>query len=226
MALNSVDDLYTGCNAKVYEMIVNGNMLKEELSRSPVFSTSWNSQNPCPKESPGKTKKHLRALSVLNSEDMFPKTFNKAVKKLGANATTYKSHFHFKSLHFLLMDSMKEQQPKDCKTGYSLKEGYMAEKGSEVRLGQFLKTATDYKQFKKFADLSESMVLNITSCFFANLGADICSNEEAILLSPAEVFMVEDVANLYDEINDEDYVMITLKHVKVLSLHDCYISSR
>ncbi|KAI5609628.1 GPI-linked NAD(P)(+)--arginine ADP-ribosyltransferase 1 isoform X1, partial [Silurus asotus] len=62
----------------------------------------------CQKIVPGGTPDHVRALHVYaNSKNSFRKKFNDLVQIKGANVTTYKDGFHFKSLYFFLMDSMR-----------------------------------------------------------------------------------------------------------------------
>lgn len=228
MVSGAVDDQYTGCRDKAFEKFIKGGLLKEELELNADLSKAWSSPEACLKQNPTTSKDHLAALIALNSEDeMSIASFNKAVKKLGEDAKMYEDQFHFKSLHFLLMDSMRELQPKDCKTVYALpKDRCVASKGSKMRLGQFLKAYFSFSYLKKMMDLDGTFILNITSCFFAKMGANICSEEDAVLLSPAEAFTVEDLekVNLKDE--DTEFQVMTLKHAQLFSYHNCYIFSR
>lgn len=222
MARNAVDERYIGCRDQAYKKFISDGLLKEELDRNADFRTAWNTQG-CQSVS-GQSKEHLVALHVSDSDDDFINKFNKAVKKLGADAKTYNEQFHFKSLHFLLMDSMMEQRPQDCKVVYAAVDDYTATKGSMVRFGQFIKAISSFKNLTKMMDLSEIVILNITSCFFAKLDANVCSSEDSVLVSPAEEFTVVDVA--YIKNDDSDYQMLILKHSKLFSNHNCYIFSR
>lgn len=232
MVSGAVDDRYTGCRDKAFEKFIKGGLLKEELKLNADLSEAWSSPEACFKQNPKTSKDHLAALITLDSEDesaksSFLTSFNKAVKTLGEDAKMYEDQFQFKSLHFLLMDSMRELQPKDCKTVYAdLEDRYVASKGSKMRLGRFLKAYFSFSDLKKLSDLNDHFILNITSCFFAKMGVDICSKEDAVLLSPAEVFTVEDLTKVNLEDEDTEYQVMTLKHAQLFSNHNCYIFSR
>lgn len=227
MAPGAVDDRYTGCRDKAFEKFIKGGLLNEELKLHEDLWEKWHTQEACFQQNPETSKQHLAALKVYDSEDArYITDFNNAVETLGANATTY-HQFSYKSFHFLLMDSMRELQPKECMTVHAVaSRGYKASKGSKVRLGRFLKAYVNFSFLKKLTDLEDSLVFNITSCFFAKMGTNICSTEDAVLLSPAEAFIVEnhmEVQNMEEEIN---YEVITLKHAQLVSYHNCYIFSR
>lgn len=228
MVPDAVDDRYTGCRDKAFEKVIKGGLLKEELKRNADFFKAWSTDKACLKQNPEISNEHLLALIAHDSEEERSiTTFNNAVKTLGADAKVYKEKFHFKSFHFLLMDSMRELQPKDCKTVYVAPHyRYEALKGSRVRLGQFLKAYFSFSYLKKMEDVDGSFILNITSCFFAKMGADICSEEDAVLLSPAEVFTVEDLVQVNDKDAHIKYQVMTLKHAELFSYHNCYIFSR
>lgn len=228
MVPDAVDDLYTGCRDKAFEKFIKGGLLEEELKRNADFFKAWSTNKACLKPNPEISNEHLVALIAHDSEEERSIiAFNKAVKTLGADAKVYEDKFHFKSFHFLLMDSMRKLQPKDCKTVYAAKDyQYEALKGSRVRLGQFLKAYSSFSHLKNMQDLDSNFILNITSCFFAKMGADICSKEDAVLLSPAEVFTVKDLVQVNDKDEDIKYQVITLKHAEVFSYHNCYIFSR
>lgn len=228
MAPDAVDDRYIHCSDKAFDKFIKAGLLKEELNRSAEFSKAWNTGAECSTVIAGKSKEHLTALRVQTSEDsMVVRNFNQAVKTLGADAQKYKDQFHFKSIHFLLMDSMKKVQPKDCKTVYAVSlDKYNATKGSKVRLGRFLKAYSTFSDLKKSTDLEGLFIFNITSCFFANLKVDKCNNDDAVLLSPAEGFTVEDLVSVENKDDDVEYQMLTLKHAELVSFHNCYIFSR
>lgn len=228
MVPDTVDDLYTGCRDKAFEKFIKGGLLKEELKRNADFFNAWRTNESCLKQNPEISKDHLAALIAHDNEaEMSITAFNNAVNTLGADAKVYKDKFHFKSFHFLLMDSMRELQPKDCKTVYAvLHYQYEALKGSKVRFGRFLKAYLSFSYLKKIEDLDGSFILNITSCFFAKMGADICSEEDAVLLSPAEVFTMKDLVQVNDKDEDIEYQVMTLKHAELFSYHNCYIFSR
>lgn len=228
MALSAVDDRYIGCRDEAFEKFIKGGLLNEELKLNVDLKEAWSTQKACIKQNPETSKEHLAALIAHDSEDeKYIIAFNDAVKTLGADAKMYEDKFHFKSFHFLLMDSMRELQPKDCKTVYAVLDyQYKVSNGSKVRLGQFLKAYFSFSYLKTMTDLEDTFIFNITSCFFAKMGADICSEEDAVLLSPAEVFTVEDLVQVNDKDKDTEYKVMILKHAKLFSYHNCYIFSR
>ncbi|XP_078117409.1 ecto-ADP-ribosyltransferase 4 [Sander vitreus] len=228
MASDAVDDLYDGCRKEAMEKFINLGLLREELTGSKEFKKAWSANTNCSKLIPGGTKEHTAALLAYATDTDFAKAFDDAVETMGGNVSTYENHFHFKSLHFLLMDSMLLLNPKkDCNTVYVLQEEYTAQKGSKVRFGRFTKVHTSFGTLSKFNDFDGQVFLNITSCIFVNLGDNICSDEQDMaLLSPAEVFTVEAVNQKYDERNEAQYTEIVLKHSQQEHSHNCYSFSR
>lgn len=225
MAENAVDDLYKGCSTQAFDKFIRGGLFQKELDEN-VVSGAWKTESISLKPIPGLSQEHLMALHVYCSDEDFVNTFNKAVKTLGADAEKYKDKFHFKSFHFLLTDSMRLKE-KDCKTVYAFAERQTkAENGSFVRFGQFLKAYPRFNYLKKLTDLDDTFIFNITSCFFANMGPDICGDEDGVLLSPAEKFTVVNNVQVNDKEQESVYHMITLKHAKLDNFHNCYTFSR
>lgn len=224
MAPNAVDDGYLGCRERAINKFIHTDLLKQELNNNAEFKAAWTTPTKCSKIMPGKLKQHSTALAVFwENHQGFLKTFNKAVETMGVNVSTYEDQFHFKSFHFLLMDSMTKLPPNQCKTVYAIaEEKYNVKNNSTVRFGRFTRVFGDLKQM---TDLDDEVLLNITSCFFADVGNKVCNKEDLILLSPAEVFTVEDNKKTTDN-NDAEYTMIVLKHLKVGSNHNCLIFSR
>lgn len=227
MAPDVVDDLYSGCRKAAMEKFITSGLLKQELNNSDGFQKAWSASTQCPRLIPGGIKEHTAALSAyFNGDTDFIKTLDNAVETMGANVSIYENHFHFKSLHFLLMDSMMLLKPKECKTVYILQEEQnIPQKGSTVRFGSFTPGNSNYNGLKSLEDFDDQVLLNITSCFFVNLGDNICSNDkDAVLLSPAEVFTVEEVNKR--NVEDSEYTEIVLSHSELNSTHNCYIFSR
>ncbi|XP_038569237.1 ecto-ADP-ribosyltransferase 5 isoform X1 [Micropterus salmoides] len=225
MAPDAVDDMYSGCRNETLEKFIHSGLLKQELIGSKTFQKAWNANTQCSKLLHGKQKEHTSALmAYVNADETFKNKLDHAVKTSGVNVSFYEDHFHFKSLHFLLMDSMTLLSPNQCKTMYVLSEKqYKAQKGSNVRLGRFTEVQSSYNELKDMQDLDEVVIFNITSCFLVNLG-DICSEKDSALISPAEVFTVEEIKEIAHD--DQSYTEIVLKHSKLYSSHNCYIFSR
>ncbi|KAL3066748.1 hypothetical protein OYC64_016655 [Pagothenia borchgrevinki] len=228
MAPDAIDDMYKGCRKEALEKFVHSGLLKQELNSSEGFQKAWSANSPCSKPIPGGTKEHMAALlAYVEGDADFSKTFDNAVQTMGGNVSTYESQFHYKSLHFLLMDSMSLLHPKKCKTVHIIREKYTAQQGSKVRFGKFTKVWSSYSLMKSMMDFEGLVVFNITSCFFINLGTNICSaDKDMALLSPVEVFTVDAAKEITDKDNDSEYTAIVLKHSSLENTHNCYCLSR
>ncbi|XP_039880043.1 ecto-ADP-ribosyltransferase 5-like [Simochromis diagramma] len=223
-----VDDQYKGCRKEAMKKFIESDVLKQELSSSEGFQKAWNKSNECSKHIPQGRKEHSAALSVyLKGDRPFINTLNKAIETMGGNVSIYENHFNFKSLHFLLMDSMRLLKPKECKNFYVFRDGQnQPQKGSTVRFTSFTLAYSDYEALKRPKHVNESTILHLTSCFFVNLKDYVCGQEQdEILLSPAEVFTVEQVKTKTTSDGNE-YLEIVLKQSGLKSSHNCYMFSR
>uniref|UniRef100_A0A8C6U0R8 NAD(P)(+)--arginine ADP-ribosyltransferase n=1 Tax=Neogobius melanostomus TaxID=47308 RepID=A0A8C6U0R8_9GOBI len=189
MAPDAVDDMYEGC-------------AKDALNNE-AFQRAWDqSQTPaCTKIIPGGMKEHTTALQTyVTSDETFRKNLNNAVYTCGTNTTTYEDNFYFKSLHFLLMDSIRLLNPGACKTVYAFSDPI----------------------FTKERDLYDEVILGINTCFFAELEGNICHDDPIRLLSPTEEFTVEEVKTVEED--GASYNMIMLKHSQLKVLLQSYCS--
>lgn len=222
MSLNVVDDLYNGCHEEAKAKFIPS-LLKDELDMNEGFQKAWNENSKCSSLIPGGTKDHTAALSVLHfGITDFLKELNKAVETLGANVSTYEKDFHFKSLHFLLTDSMmKLNQSKRCKSTFAFMEHTKdtPSVGSKVRFTSFTLVHSD---FESLGDVDGETVLKIESCFYVDLDDHICQkNLLKTLLSPAEIFTAKSIKTVNDE-----YTEVLLNHHSVNSTHNCYMFPR
>uniref|UniRef100_A0A8C2X7H2 NAD(P)(+)--arginine ADP-ribosyltransferase n=1 Tax=Cyclopterus lumpus TaxID=8103 RepID=A0A8C2X7H2_CYCLU len=218
MAPDSVDYMYDGCQKEAMEKLIHSGLLKQELNVNAGFQKALDVNATCSKLIPGGTKEHKAALlAYADGAEDFTETFDNAVETMGGNISTYENHFHFKSLHFLLMDSMLLMSTKKCKTLHVLQEKeYTAQKGSTMRFGKFIKVQTSYSVLQKMEDWDGHVIFNITSCFFVNLGDNICSTDEAMaLISPAEVFTVEEVNKIADDESDYTEIILTSLFISI-----------
>ncbi|KAL6110744.1 uncharacterized protein ACO6RY_19773 [Pungitius sinensis] len=224
MAPGAVDYNYNGCRKEATEKFIHSGLLNEELKANKQFQEAWGKT--CSKQIPGGTKEHTAALwAYADGSKDFTDTFDNAVETLGGNVSTYEGRFHFKSLHFLLMDSMfllHSQNTEKCKTLYALKgQEYMALNGSNVRFGKFVKVYSNDNELK-MDDLDGLVLLKISSCFFVNLGDNICREDQSTtLISPDEIFTVRAVDKISDETNDSEYTEIDLQHLKLGNADIC-----
>lgn len=223
-ASNVIDYLYTGCSEEAMKKFIHSGLLNQELNKSEGFHKAWKKNAQCKSLIPGGIHEHTSALSALIDGDVdFLEKFNDAVETLGVNLTTYETDFHFKSLHFLLMDSMQLLKPKTSKTLYTDYNGKETPKiGSTVRFPAF----TVVEPSTKFlGDLIDLTVLKIESSFFVNLGDHTCKNTDSVLISPAEVFTVMDVVEKTSE-DDDEYTEVVLKHAALNDTHNCFMFLR
>ncbi|XP_071382388.1 ecto-ADP-ribosyltransferase 5 [Centroberyx affinis] len=223
MAPDAVDDLYLRCRDQMLEKVTSG-LLSEELGRSAELKTAWSANN-CSTLIPGGVAEHTAALlAYAYGGKEFRKTFNNEVESMGGNASVY-SNFHFKSLHFLLTDALRLSKEK-CQTVYRVSgKNYMPQKGSQVRFGRFTSVQADHSELKEEPDLEGGVFFNITSCSVLNVEENTCSQEGEIelLLSPSEVFTVEEVKHISD---DYKYTEIVLKSAKLSTTDRCYLFPR
>ncbi|TKS68267.1 GPI-linked NAD(P)(+)--arginine ADP-ribosyltransferase 1 [Collichthys lucidus] len=226
MGPNSGDFLYEACREEVLKKVIDSGLLRQELEQSQSFQKAWNTSGTCSELIPGGTKEHTTALlTYLKADEDFIKEFNQAMVTNGANESTYENDFHFKSLHFLIMDSLMLLKPNECKTVYLSVDGQKKlPLGSKKRLSGFTKAFLSYKDMMKHDDPYDRTLFNITSCFFATLGKNICAQEDVALLSQAEVFTVRTVNKIITD--DDEYTVIALESAGERSTDICHIFSR
>lgn len=218
MAQHAAVPTYIGCRDDALKKFIQSGLLQQELNKSADFKEAWTKSKGC-SLLPGKLKEHSTALSVFQEElDPFFTDFNKAVQKLSVNASTYEDQFQFKAFYFLLMDSMTKAPPNQCRTMF-MSTDHGVKNGSSVIFESFAKAENEIRQLQ---DLDGRFLLNITSCYY--VGANDC-NQYTPIISPAEVFTVEDVTPRTDE-DDGEYVMIVLNHKSVETAQDCSMFSR
>ncbi|XP_047435321.1 NAD(P)(+)--arginine ADP-ribosyltransferase 1-like [Mugil cephalus] len=219
-----IHGLYIGCPEEAMEKIILSGLLEQELNQSVEFQKNWSEKPKCSKLIPGGKKEHTAALSTYNTGLDFMKTFNNEMQRMAGNFSNYEENFHFKSLHFLLLDSMRLLKPKKCKSVYILQDENRLREGTTVRFEHFTTASSNFHP--RDTDMADMVLLNITSCFFVDLNDQLCLNnmENNILLSPAEVFTVERIKDT--QYNDDEYTEVTLKHSELDISHSCHVLSR
>lgn len=221
MQPNAVDDAYSECRDQMLQKVLDRDgILRNELQANSLFENEWN-QTTCLDPIPGGRKEHAQALqSIGNSRKLF-KELNRAVKTMGGNVDIYKEQFHFKSLHFLLMDAMRLLKEEECHTVYAgFFEDLTAVKGSQVRFGRFIPAHKD-RSFTEEGCVEDGTLFNITSCSVINVDKPTCTTDIMQLISPAEVFQVVDV---HERTDCKREIVLTSKGFK--NDHDCYLFPR
>lgn len=227
MAPDAVDDVFSQCQDKMLKAVTEADgLLHKELKADKEFEELWRKYSGmCKKNITGGTSYHIDALEAYgNSKPKFRKMFNNLVYSKGDNTLTYRDEFPFKSLHFLLTDSLRLLKPKNtCETKYyATGNTYTADTGTEVRFGKFINAKNTLSSTIEELEPKEDGVtmFNITSCSVINVEENTCTSEEIeCLISPAEVFTVKDVRNATTD--DTTYKLITLTHSHFLSNHNC-----
>lgn len=224
MAPDAVDDDFSECEQKMLQAVTD-NLLQKELSADKDFGDLWRKHSGgCMKSIPGGTSHHITALQAYgNSKDKFRKKFNDLVYSKGNNSTTYREDFPFKSLHFLLTDSLRLLNPANiCTTVYSATSNeYTTDTGAEVRFGKFLKAEVSLSAALETVEMEdEGTLFIITSCSVVKVEDFTCKSEELqCLISPAELFQVQKVREVLND--DVKFKEITLTHMHFLSNHHC-----
>ncbi|XP_017274406.1 ecto-ADP-ribosyltransferase 4-like [Kryptolebias marmoratus] len=222
--MNVVDDRYDGCHEEAMKTFIP-DQLEEELNKTEGFQKAWSANSRCSSLIPGGTKDHTSALSALHFGDTsFLKELAKAVETMGANLSTYQNDFHFKSLHFLVMDSMRLlNQNKTCKDFFTFSEmNEIPSTGSKLRFSRF---TTVHSDFEGLGDVDGETILKIQSCFYVDLDNHICQKELLkTLLSPVEVFTVTDSKQIRK--GADMFTQVVLSHQSFNSNHNCYMFPR
>ncbi|XP_053475315.1 ecto-ADP-ribosyltransferase 5-like [Ictalurus furcatus] len=224
MAPDAVDDDFSQCREKMLKAVTEpGGLLQKELKANKEFEELWSKHSgECKKNIPGGTSYHIDALQAYgNSRTKFRKTFNSLVYSKGSNSTTYRDEFPFKSLHFLLTDFLRLLKRTNTSTTvyYATSNTYTADTGTEVRFGKFIRAGTS-QSTETEALYDGGTVFIISSCSVVNVEENMCKSEELqALISPAEVFTVQNVRDVSTD--DATYKEITLTHSRFLSNHTC-----
>jgi len=200
-----------------------GGLLQTELNNNTAFMEMWKGSTTC-EAIPNGTMEHTTALErYVKADPEFHKTFKKLVHTKSRVNSTYQDKFPFKSLFFLLTDAMQLLKS-NCKTVYSaVEEKYNFSTGDKVRFESFFPAILEYSAATEDAATFDTTgtVFNINSCSVINLD-EVCrltSEDIELLISPTEVFTVEDIKTVIT--NDDDFIEIRLMHSDMYSSSNC-----
>ncbi|XP_016357374.1 T-cell ecto-ADP-ribosyltransferase 2 [Sinocyclocheilus anshuiensis] len=220
----AADYSFYNCRKEMLQMVTkSGGLLQTELNNNADFKTMWRNAT-SKKAIPGSTPEHMAALqSYVEATPEFHEKFKKLVQNNGRGSSTSQDEFPFKSLFFLLTDAMQLEGQKKCRTVYSgTEKEYSTKIGEKVRFASFFPAKLQYTSATEDASVDENpgTVFNITSCSVISLEDYGCSSEEMdALISPTDVFTVEDITTVMN-INDE-FKKITLVHSHFYSSYNC-----
>ncbi|XP_048851850.1 erythroblast NAD(P)(+)--arginine ADP-ribosyltransferase-like isoform X2 [Brienomyrus brachyistius] len=212
MSCMAVDDQFVGCEHHMMQEVMDPQgLLVKELKESKGFKEEWKSITH------GKgnlTQQHVQALEAYSSDTKFRRMFNEAVERQGLNISTYHRNFTYKSLHFLLTDTLRILR-QGCHMVYRGSETkYHAKVGSEVRFGRF--TAVVTKKSEAEESGIDGTVFVINSCSAVKIEDYVRKTSEiSWLVAPFEQFNVTRVRDT------DDHTEITLDHQSFHSFHNC-----
>ncbi|XP_024115643.1 T-cell ecto-ADP-ribosyltransferase 2 [Oryzias melastigma] len=204
MAINSVDDMYKGCEDKMLKNVKN--FLKNETNNNPKFRDAWSEAemyyNGKWKRNKKRSLEKNEAVAVYaytNAQINIYDELNKAVREQGPE---YQTSFNYHSLHYFLTRAIQKlaakQTEEKCHTSYRrTKVSFMeVPLNTKIRFGQFTSSSLHPLKLNKGKnlgkDFGEKSCFKIKTCF----GADISiysryeDAEAEILIPPYEVFKV------------------------------------
>ncbi|CAM4339614.1 ecto-ADP-ribosyltransferase 5 [Caretta caretta] len=172
---DAFDDQYLGC-AKKMDGIAPG-LLEKEKSKSSLLRTVWEKAE----QQWEKVKKKIsrprdftdkQGIAIVAYTDkiqiyneVFPTTFNKAVRENGTSQADYMAKFHFKAFHYYLTTALQLLR-KGCDVTYNRKvyrgtqTKYIG--SGDMRFGHFASSSIEEKEAEKFGT---NTFFTIRSCF-------------------------------------------------------------
>uniref|UniRef100_A0A3B4DVI1 NAD(P)(+)--arginine ADP-ribosyltransferase n=1 Tax=Pygocentrus nattereri TaxID=42514 RepID=A0A3B4DVI1_PYGNA len=190
--LNSIDDEFMGCKAKMY-CVVTEQLLKNELNSNKNFRKDWNA-----------ARKKLHLLNIPDSEltetDMTnialqaytrPNIYRELNDKMREGRGTYKTKFGLISLHFLMTYGIQTRNAQhECRTTYRRNNIKIEIMFPLVRFGSFASSSI----FPNISQFGSETCFKITTCYGADISDISVQPQEAeVLLPPYEVFKSEPV---------------------------------
>uniref|UniRef100_A0AAR2KXG4 NAD(P)(+)--arginine ADP-ribosyltransferase n=1 Tax=Pygocentrus nattereri TaxID=42514 RepID=A0AAR2KXG4_PYGNA len=217
--LNSIDDEFMGCKAKMY-CVVTDQLLKKELDSSENFRKDWNA-----------ARKKLNLLNTPDSEltetDMTnialqAYTRNNVYKELNdkmcEGRRTYKTKFGLISLHFLITYGIQTCNAQhECRTTYRRSKIKIEIMFPLVRFGSFASSSL----YATLTHFGKETCFIITTCYGADISdISLLPHEAEVLIPPYEVFKSEPVGVKPPELEDCERVYM-LSSVGKISLMNC-----
>ncbi|KAL7870191.1 hypothetical protein SRHO_G00076880 [Serrasalmus rhombeus] len=217
--LNSIDDEFMGCKAKMY-CVVTDQLLKNELNSNKDFKNAWNA-----------ARKNLKLLNIPDSEltetDMTnialqaytrPNIYWELNNKMREGRESYKTKFGLISLHFLMTYGIQSRNAQhECRTTYRRNKIKIEIMFPFVRFGSFASSSI----FPNISQFGSETCFKITTCYGADISDISLQPQEAeVLIPPYEVFKNEPVRVKPPELSDCERVY-TLHSVGKISLMNC-----
>ncbi|XDV12358.1 hypothetical protein PO909_001054 [Leuciscus waleckii] len=223
MALNSVDDQYSGCRGYMAHL-VETKYLKDEIKNS--LAKYWQSSANIVKYPKDQlTRNHLIAIYVYSDSSVF-KDFNSDTR-YGKNQYKYNTYKWY-SLYFLLTEAVQILKKTQNRCYYTYRGNTVEFNknvlNTEVRFGSFTSSSLDRNVAQGFAS---------TSCFeiYTCEGAELTKyskypDEREVLIPPYEKFRVTDVRTRKYQHNLWCETVYTLKSSGKVSYQNCAVAFR
>ncbi|KAM4595780.1 NAD(P)(+)--arginine ADP-ribosyltransferase 1-like [Fundulus diaphanus] len=228
MALNSVDDMYDGCEDQMAHRVRTDFLLKEK-AQNKNFSVAWNEAEkyynkkwrPKHGKAPSRTlvKEEIMAIYVYTTDE--PKVYSEFNDAVRTQNMKYKTVFKYHALHFFLTSALKKLSScrntlKRCLTGYRSVNSYFSQDvlNKQIRFGCF--TSTSMLGYQRPYRFGNKTCFEISTC----LGADISlyskfgESEAEVLIPPYEVFKVAQIKRRSEQKNLPCDVVYKLKSVQ------------
>ncbi|KAI5103573.1 GPI-linked NAD(P)(+)--arginine ADP-ribosyltransferase 1-like, partial [Silurus meridionalis] len=181
MAQDSVDDQFTGCKNKMFQLITK-EILPKEFKYDANFTTTWNKYKNI-------QNYFKRIIKVYTSQTGSYSKLNDAV---GSGMPKYKTHFNYKAYHFLLTRAIQTYQLKKCTDVFrSTTVNFdSAKPGQQMRFGRFASTTLK----SNLPGFGTSTCFKIRTCFGAYISSmSVFPNEQEVLIPPYEKFKITNV---------------------------------
>ncbi|NXV76004.1 NARE ribosyltransferase, partial [Atlantisia rogersi] len=196
MAPYSFDDQYQGCS-HIMEAKLN-KLNHKEFQINSIYAVAWNTAKAKWQSTPqSSVLKPAQAIALmaytLNNPPLY-KYFNAAVRQAGRSRKEYLYNFHYKALHFLLTQAVRNLRHAQQNRCYHVYRGvaniiFTAQHGQYVRFGQFTSTSLDKTIAEKFG--KGGTVFSVKTCHGVPIRKfSFYPSEEEVLIPPFETFKV------------------------------------
>ncbi|XP_051865157.1 erythroblast NAD(P)(+)--arginine ADP-ribosyltransferase-like [Pristis pectinata] len=177
---NESDEVAIGC-------------LQKELGRSRRLRRAWGNANCRTKvaEVSGLRREHLLAVNAYTQMD-FHGVFNQALRKHGANDSTYAKDFPFKCFHYLLsvaLERLRENSHYSCMESFrGMERRALGVNRSEMRFGFFASSSLRYRIAEHFGGATIFTIRSQYGVLIQRFSE--FPVEEEVLIPPDEVFRI------------------------------------
>nr|XP_005497116.2 erythroblast NAD(P)(+)--arginine ADP-ribosyltransferase-like [Zonotrichia albicollis] len=203
MAPDSFDDQYRGCGPAMKAALPALNCTEFHLNH--LFAQIWAkaAANWWSRGSPMTwlTPDQATAIMAFTMDDL-DRIFNDAVHVAGRSTQQYRDNFHFKTLHFLLIDAiatLRGSLPWDCYDMFQQVCGvrFEAQRGDTIRFGQFMGMLVR----KPTAECSgKETVFHVHTCQGVDISFfSVHPSKDWALIPPFETFEVTEVTRVGDK---------------------------